>query len=115
MTQFLYRIQPARRGMLTEAPTEREAQVLGEHFAYLSQLADRGTVLMAGRTLTADDRTFGIAILVASTFAEAEAIMNDDPAVKHGVMRAELFPYRVALWSRSGPSPEPTPPARPEP
>ena len=35
--------------------------------------------------------------------------MNDDPAVKHGVMRAELFPYRVALWSKSGPSPEPSP------
>jgi len=115
MSQFLYRIQPARPGMLTEAPTEHEAQVLGEHFAYLSELADRGTVLMAGRTLTADDRTFGIAILVASTFAEAETIMNDDPAVKHGVMRAELFPYRVALWSRSGPSPEPALPARSEP
>ena len=109
MPQFLYRLQPTRLGMLTDAPTEREAQVLGEHFACLSELADRGAVLMAGRTLTADDRTFGIAVLVASTVAEAEAIMNDDPAVKHGVMRAELFPYRVALWSKSGPSPEPSP------
>ena len=71
---------------------------------------------MAGRTVT--DRmipTFGIAFSVASTFAEAEWIMNHDPAVKHGVMRAELFPYRVALWSQSGPSPEPAPPARAEP
>ena len=67
MPQFLYRLQPTRLGMLTDAPTEREAQVLGEHFAYLSELADRGAVLMAGRTLTADDRTFGIAILVASS------------------------------------------------
>ena len=24
--------------------------------------------------------------------------MQDDPAVKLGVMKAELFPYRVALW-----------------
>lgn len=106
MTQFLYRIQPTRLGMLTDGPTEREAQVLGEHFAYLAELADKGTVLMAGRTLTADERTFGIAVLVASTFAAAEAIMNDDPAVKHGVMRAELYPYRVALWSKSGPPAE---------
>ena len=107
MAQFLYRIQPTRLAMLTEGPTEREAEVLGEHFGYLSRLTDRGTVLMAGRTLTADERTFGIAVLVAATIAEAEAIMNDDPAVKHGVMRAELFPYRVALWSQTGPSPEP--------
>ena len=106
MSQFLYRIQPARLGMLTEGPTERETQVLGEHFAYLAGLTDQGTVLMAGRTLNSDERTFGIAILVASTSADAEAIMNDDPAVKHGVMRAELFPYRVALWSKSGPPTE---------
>jgi uncharacterized protein YciI len=58
---------------------------------------------MAGRTLTADEHTFGIAILFAATPAEAEAIMRNDPAVKHGVMRAELFPYRVALWSKDGP------------
>jgi uncharacterized protein YciI len=111
MPQFLYRIQPARLGMLTEGPTEREAEVLGEHVAYLSRLVGEGSVLMAGRTLTADERTFGIAVLVAATLDEAEAIMNDDPAVKHGVMRAELFPYRVALWSTAGPGPEPEPPA----
>ena len=106
MPQFLYRIQPARPGMLTEGATEREAEVLGEHFAYLSRLTDQGTVLMAGRTLDADERTFGIAVFVADTAAEAETIMNNDPAVMHGVMRAELFPYRVALWSRAGPPPD---------
>ena len=106
MLQFLYRLQPTRIGMLTAGPTEHEANVVGEHFAYLSELTDRGTVLMAGRTLTADEHTFGIAVLVASTPAEAEAIMNNDPAVKQGVMRAELFPFRVALWSRSGPPEE---------
>jgi hypothetical protein len=25
--------------------------------------------------------------------------MQNDPAVKLGVMKAKLFPYRVALWS----------------
>lgn len=92
--------------MLTEGPTEREARIVSEHFAYLSELTDRGTVLMAGRTLTADEQTFGIAVLVARNSADAESLMNDDPAVKHGVMRAELFPYRVALWSRNGPPEE---------
>jgi len=101
MPQFLYRIRPTRLGMLTDGPTEREAQIVGDHFAYLSELAEQGTVLMAGRTLTSDEHAFGIAILVAATIAEAEAIMNNDPAVKHAVMQAELFPYRVALWSTS--------------
>lgn len=103
MPQFLYRIQPTRLGMLSDGPTEHEATVIGQHFAYLSDLTDRGTVLMAGRTLTTDESTFGVAVFVAATRAEAEAIMNNDPAVRQGVMRAELFPYRIALWSRAGP------------
>lgn len=103
MPHYLYRIKPVRPGMLTEGPTEREADVIGAHFEYLSRLTEQGIVLMAGRTLTTDEATFGIVVFVARTSAEAEAIMNDDPAVRHGVMRAQLFPFRVALWSGSGP------------
>lgn len=99
MPQFLYRIQPTRIGMVADAPTEQEAQVIGEHFAYLKHLTDQGTVLTAGRTLTKDERTFGIVVFVAASEVEALSIMNNDPAVVRGVMRAELFPYRVALWS----------------
>jgi uncharacterized protein len=103
MPQFLYRLQPTRLGMLTDGPTEHEARIVGEHFAYLKRLSEQGVVLMAGRTLNADEHTFGIAVLVAATAAEAENIMNNDPAVKHGVMGARLFPYRIALWSKEGP------------
>ena len=103
MPQFVYRIQPERLGMLTDGPTELEAKVIGEHFAYLENLVATGTVLMAGRTLNADESTFGIVILVAESEASAAELVREDPAVKHGVMRAQLFPSRVALWSKIGP------------
>ena len=90
--------------MLTEGPTEREAEIIGEHFAHLKALVGDGTVLVAGRTTTSDERSFGIVIFVAESEARAQAIVQADPAVKHGVMRAELFPYRIALWSPKGPS-----------
>jgi uncharacterized protein YciI len=99
MPQFIYRIQPTRLGMLTGGATEREASIIGQHFDYLGKLVAEGVVFMAGRTLTADEKTFGIVIFAAATEAEAVALMQDDPAVKLGVMKAELFPYRVALWS----------------
>ena len=103
MTQFLYTLHLTRPNMLSEGPTERERQVVGQHFAHLKALVDAGTVLMAGRTTNDDARTFGIVILDAAAQAEAEALMRDDPAVKHGVMRAELHPFRVALWSTTPP------------
>jgi uncharacterized protein YciI len=90
--------------MVVEGPTDDEARVVREHFAYLEQLVPQGTVLMAGRTLNNDERTFGMVVFVAASVAEAERIVNEDPAVRGGVMRAELFPYRIALWSPKGPS-----------
>ena len=103
---FLYRLQPVRLEMITDGPTDREAAIVGEHFKYLQQLLAEGTVLMAGRTLNADDRTFGIVVFAAASEAKASEIVGGDPAVKHGVMRAELFPYRVALWSAKAPTNE---------
>jgi uncharacterized protein len=101
--QFLYRIQPTRPAMLTEGLTEREDAIIGEHFAYLSRLVDDGRVFMAGRTLETDERSFGIVVFHAETPEDAAALMQGDPAVRHGVMRAELFPYRIALWSSQRP------------
>lgn len=95
--QFLYRIQPARPEMLTDGPTPEEAAIVGEHFAYLQGLMAQGTLMLAGRTLNTDPSSFGIVIFFAESEAAARAIMGNDPAVRQGVMCAELFPYRTAL------------------
>ena len=100
-TRFLYRIRPTRTGMLSEGPTERESEVLAEHFAYLERLVAAGTVLMAGRTLSPAEQAFGIVVFSAESESAASELMQNDPAVKHGVMQAELFPFRVALWSKN--------------
>ena len=96
MMQFLYKITPSRLGMVTEGPTDNEATMLTQHFSYLKSLTDKGTVLLSGRTQNSDATTFGITIFRAETDDEARSIMNNDPAVKEGIMRAELYPYKVA-------------------
>jgi uncharacterized protein YciI len=85
--------------MLTEGPTERESEITSQHFAYHKGLVEKGVVILAGRTLNDDESTFGIVILNAKTEEIAQGIVANDPAVREGVMRAELFPYRVALIS----------------
>lgn len=96
---FLYRIQPVRHEMLTGGSTESERKTVEEHFAYLKQLTNAGTVLLAGRTRNTDTSSFGIVILSADSEEAARRIMNEDPAVKGRVFRAELFPYRMALFN----------------
>jgi uncharacterized protein YciI len=99
MPEYLYRIQPTRLEMLTDGPTPEEAARVSEHFAYLKRLAEEGVVVLAGRTLSADEDNFGIVIFRAADESAARRIMEEDPAVRGGVMRATLFPYRIALMA----------------
>ncbi len=94
---FLYKIQSVRPEMLTAGPTPEEDQVVSQHFAYLKGLTEAGIVLLAGRTLNTDPGSFGIVIFKANTEDEARRVMHNDPAIEQRVMRAELYPFRVAL------------------
>jgi len=102
MMQFLYKITPTRIEMVTEGPSKDEEMILSRHFDCLKSLTNHGTVLLFGRTQNADATIFGIAILRAESEDEARAIMNADPAVRERIMRAELYPYKVAGLNARG-------------
>ncbi len=83
--QFLYRLTP------------EEQAIVSEHFAHLESLTAQEVVLLVGRTQDNSPDTFGIVIFQAESTEQARTIMNNDPAVRKGIMRAELFPFRIAL------------------
>ncbi len=97
MPEWIYVLKVARLEMLTEGSTPEEDAVVARHFAYLKDLTEKGVMILVGRTQTADESTFGIAIFEAENQASAERIMRSDPAVAEGVMTASLYPYKIAL------------------
>lgn len=101
VAEYLYKIHPTRLEMLTQGPTPEEAAIVAQHLAYLQRLAEQGVVVLAGRTQKADERAFGIVIFRAASEEAARNVMNNDPAVKNGVMRAELYPYRIAVMAKA--------------
>jgi len=100
--EYLYVLKVVRREMLTEGPTPEEAELLDRHIAYLGRLAEAGTALLYGRTQTSSEKTIGLVLLAAGSEEEARRRMEEDPAVREGLMRAELFPYRIAGGSLAG-------------
>lgn len=102
MPQYLYLLKPTRLGMLTES-TPEENDAVSRHFAYLKDLTEKGVMILVGRTLNTDESTFGIAVFEAEDESAARTIMDGDPAVRSGVMRATLYPYRVALMRAQNP------------
>jgi len=106
LNQYLYRIQPVRDDMLTSGSPEFESQIVSEHFKYLKQLTNDGVVILAGRTQNTDNGSFGIVVFNAETVEVAREIMLNDPAVKNKVFRAELFPYKMALFGPDNAKPD---------
>lgn len=98
---YLVILRPTRLGMLQDGPTPEEQRIVGEHFAYCSALVARGEMLLAGRSLGDPEQVIGIAIFHAESTEEAEAIVAKDPAVKNGVMSAEVQPYGLALLTEN--------------
>lgn len=96
--QFLYQLKLIP-SLLDEASwTDKENSIVQHHFEVLQKLQEEGKLLLAGRTLNNDP--MGIVILEVDTEEEAVEMMNNDPAVKEGIMEAQLFPYRVALYRK---------------
>ena len=77
--------------------TEADNQAVGRHFARLQQLQKDGKLILAGRTLVRE--SMGVVILEVETEAEARKVMEDDDAVKAGIMSAEVLPFQTALTS----------------
>jgi uncharacterized protein YciI len=76
------------------SPTEEESAAIDRHFVRLQQACSAGTVRLAG---PATDGAFGIVIFKAEDETAARSFMADDPAMRAGVMTAELHPFRVSL------------------
>lgn len=76
------------------SPTEEESAAIDRHFVRLQQACGAGIVRLAG---PATDGAFGIVIFEAADETAARSFMADDPAVRAGVMTAELHPFRVSL------------------
>ena len=91
--QFIYFIRPHRENF-AETMTEEEGNIMGTHFLYLKDLLSKGNLILAGPETTGK---FGITIIETETEEEAKELMNNDPAVKSGIVTPEMFPYRVSL------------------
>ncbi|MCU0317007.1 MAG: hypothetical protein MUC92_10480 [Fimbriimonadaceae bacterium] len=103
LTQWLVVFQPMRYAMLLEGPTEEEWGALGDHITFWQSMSDRGLVLLLGRTQTNGPETIGLGIFLAPSYEGAKQLVQADPAVRGGVFKGFVFPYKVAVLGSSEP------------
>lgn len=84
---------------MPDTMTSEEEAVVDEHFEYLEKALTEKNLILAGRCLNGE---FGIVIFRAESAEQAEEFMRNDPALKKGIMTAELHSFRVALMQKTG-------------
>jgi len=82
--------------------TDADNAAVRAHFVRLQSAAQKGEVVLAGRTQEPGDRTLGLVIFKAADATAAATFMREDPAVVNGVMEMEVRPYSLALLRDPG-------------
>lgn len=95
MQHYLYLLHPTRPDLLQGALNDHEAECISRHTCYVDDLCLAGKVTLFGRTTGQDGPGFGMVLVLTGIEAEARAIMQADPLVSGGLMRAQLVPFRV--------------------
>ncbi len=90
---FIYIIKPHKENF-AQTMTDEEAGIMSKHFLYLKDLLAKGKLVLAGPELSGK---FGIAIFEADNLEHAKELTSNDPAVKSGIVSAEIYPYRISL------------------
>ena len=74
-------------------------EVVQKNFVRLQELNKKGQVTMAGRTQyeTNNPDMMGLVIFKAKNDNEALLFMQNDPAVKAGIMLTKVHPYAIAI------------------
>lgn len=97
MKQYVVVLRLIERLWTVDAWTATDNTIVDEHFLYLKTLLAQGRLILAGKTAGNDESTFGLVIFEAVDDEEAKFIMENDPSVRKGIMRATLSSYHVAL------------------
>ena len=82
------------RGKTPEKLNDSERVIANDHFEYLQRKLDERKLILAGRCLAGE---FGIGIFHAESLDQAESFMENDPAIKKGLMAGNLYPFKIAL------------------
>ncbi len=81
-----------KKGPNREQDSIETAKIQKGHMDNIARLAKEGKLILAGPFMD-DTDVRGIFIFNVETIAEAEALINTDPAVKSGRLKMELHPW----------------------
>ncbi|MGD0953999.1 MAG: YciI family protein [Methanotrichaceae archaeon] len=95
---FVLKLIPPRP-TFAEDMTEKERDIMKQHAAYWKDKADRGIALVYGPVLDPKG-AYGLGIIEVGDEDQARVFAANDPTVKSGLNKIEIYPMRAILGKR---------------
>ena len=95
---FVLKLIPPRP-TFAEDMTEKERDIMKQHAAYWKDKAGKGIVIVYGPVLDPIG-AYGLGIIEVDDEDQARVFAEDDPTVKSGLNRIEIYPMRAILGKR---------------
>ncbi len=83
--------------------TKEEIEIMKQHGSYWKDKADKGIALVYG-PVQDPKGVYGLGIIEVENEDQASAFAAEDPAVKSGLSRTEIYPMRAILASKIYPA-----------
>jgi uncharacterized protein len=94
-THWVFRLIPPRP-TFDQDMTEAEAEIMGRHAAYWSEIAQTGRVVAYG-PVRDQSGSWGLGVIEATTEDEVRGLVDEDPAISSGMARMEYGPMLVSI------------------
>ncbi len=83
----------------TDYPEERQNEIQEQHLAHLGELHARGVLLLAGPFRDQPDPLLRGLCLLTTSVDETRELMEDDPAVRAGLLVVDVMSFLTAPGS----------------
>jgi len=96
--QFLLKLIPPRSTFAGDM-SETEREIMNEHIDYWKGLTDKGIAVVFGPVLDPKG-PWGLGIIEAEDEDHANTIAANDPSIKSGLNKIEIYPMRIGMVRR---------------
>lgn len=99
MKTYLYKLTLTKRLWDEKNWTKKDEEIIEKHFLRIKNDIELGKIIHVGKTMKEDMHGFGIVVFKCEDEEEANAYMQDDIAIKEGLMTGICLEYKVIFQS----------------
>ena len=97
MQTYVYKIQLIKRLWDEKHWTKEDEMIIERHFERIKKDVELGKIIHVGKTMIENENGYGLVVFECEDEEKALQYMNEDPAIKEGIMTGTCLAYKIVF------------------